>query len=85
MDNKEISYDPVIKINDYELEPSMVMTIRVALESFDQDLANRGLGVDDHAKAMTAGYRANIDALRNALYPHRRETYRHIAKKPKHE
>lgn len=56
--------EPRITINHTPLTEGEAMTIRVALESFAAELRAKGLGNDEHGRAMTHGYLANIDAIR---------------------
>lgn len=60
--------EPTITINGQTLTVGQAMTVRVALESFAMDLTKRGLGNDEHGKAMTHNYRANIDAIRALIF-----------------
>jgi len=48
--------EPRITINGTELTTSQAMTLRVALVSFLFDLAEDGLGKDEHGVNMTYAY-----------------------------
>lgn len=57
-----------VVINGVTLTESQSMTLRLALESFDDNLKNDGLDSDQHGVAMTAAYRERITEIRSALY-----------------
>jgi hypothetical protein len=65
-ENQMIEAD--ITISGETLTSGESMTFRVAIESFAQNLHNEGLGDDDHGKAITQGYLANIDSIRNKMF-----------------
>jgi hypothetical protein len=50
--------EPIITINGHLCTPGEAMTLRVALQSFLMDLAEKGLGDDEHGRKMTANYQA---------------------------
>ncbi len=60
--------EPLIQINGYTLSEGQAMTIRVALESFNIDLINDGLGDDSHGRKMTEIYQERINEIRAYLY-----------------
>jgi len=60
--------EPVIMINGQVCTPGEAMTIRVAIESFAQDLRENGLGEDETGKALTLGYLRSIDLLRLKIF-----------------
>lgn len=60
--------EPHVVINGVTLTEAQAMTLRVAIESFDQDLRTNGLGDDERGLAMTAAYVARISEIRLALY-----------------
>ncbi len=53
-----------IIINGTKLTAGQAMTVRVALESFYCELLERGLGDDETAKRIVAGYVVNIREIR---------------------
>jgi len=55
-------------INGQVCTPGEAMTIRVAIESFAQDLRENGLGEDETGKALTLGYLRSIDLLRLKIF-----------------
>ncbi len=57
-----------IEINGNLLSIGQSMTIRVALESFAQYLAENGLGNDNHGKRMVNSYAERICEIRQFLY-----------------
>lgn len=59
--------EPEIIINGIKVTDGMAMTIRVAIETFSVDLQD-GLGDDDHGRAITKGYQANIDKIRDLIF-----------------
>lgn len=66
----KIRTEPLITINGTELTDAQVMTLRVALLNFSADLCaeKHPLGDDDHGKAMTAGYKLQINEILKILY-----------------
>ena len=56
--------EPAMTINGVALTIAQAMTVRVALEAFAADLAERGLGDDAHGIAMTEGYLRAIRDIR---------------------
>lgn len=60
--------EPIITINGQACTPGEAMTLRVAIESFAQDLRENGLGEDETGKALTLGYLRNIDLLRLRIF-----------------
>lgn len=48
--------EATIVIDGVQLNTSQAMTVRVALNSFREDLAERGLGDDAHGIAMVKSY-----------------------------
>lgn len=60
--------EPTITINGQVCTPGEAMTLRVAIESFAQDLRENGLGEDETGKALTLGYLRNIDLLRLKVF-----------------
>jgi len=63
-----MSNEPQIIINGVPLRQGEAMTIRVALELFAMDLHATGLGDDEHGRAMTKGYLANIESIRALIF-----------------
>jgi hypothetical protein len=57
-----------MEIEGNVLTPGQSMTIRVAIESFAESLAEQGLGNDDHGKMMVKGYMDNIISIRKFMY-----------------
>ena len=47
------------------------MTVRCAIESFAFSLQEDGLGDDEHGRAMTKGYLANIEQIRKSMHKHK--------------
>jgi hypothetical protein len=60
--------EPQIIINGVPLRQGEAMTVRVALDSFAMHLRATGLGDDEHGKAMTKGYLANIESIRALIF-----------------
>jgi hypothetical protein len=59
-----------ITVNGIPLTMSQSMTVRVALATFALDLqSERGLGDDEHGKAMVNGYMSAIRAIHQMMYP----------------
>lgn len=59
--------EPTITINGRTLSEAQAMTVRVALNNFATQLAAKGLGKDEHGKAMTAGYLQHIAELQRLM------------------
>lgn len=59
--------EPNIVINGKTASPAMAMTIRVAIENFAMDLADTGLGDDEHGKTMTVLYLERISEIRKLM------------------
>ncbi|WP_434949799.1 hypothetical protein ACRWQL_00445 (plasmid) [Shewanella sp. HL-SH4] len=57
-----------IVINNQVLTEAQSATVRVALESFAQELQTDGLGSDEHGKTMTKLYLERISEIRKPLY-----------------
>jgi hypothetical protein len=60
--------EPVVVINGQPCTQGEAMALRVAIESFAQDLRDNGLGEDETGKALTLGYLRNIDLLRLKMF-----------------
>lgn len=60
--------EALITINGTTLTSAQSGTLRSALESFDADLADEGLGDDEHGIKMVEAYRARIAEIRLVLY-----------------
>lgn len=60
--------EPTIIINGQQLTDAQAMTVRVAIEHFAVDLAERGLGNDERAKAISKGYLDRIGEIRRAIF-----------------
>jgi len=59
--------EPIIIINGKATTEAQAMTIRCAIESFDNSLKD-GLGDDEHGISMVNGYRANIASIRKLIF-----------------
>lgn len=59
--------EPVMTINGTTLTAAQAMTVRVAIEAFASDLTE-GLGEDETGKAITAGYKARINEIRELIF-----------------
>lgn len=62
--------EPEITINGNKLTEAQAITIRVAVESFYSDLEDKGLGNDQHGKAMVSLYKERINEIRNIIFNH---------------
>lgn len=62
-----MSSEPLITIWGKELTIGQSMTIRVAIEVFNDSL-NKGLGEDNHGKEMVELYRKRINEIRNLMF-----------------
>lgn len=60
--------EATVIINGTRLTGGQSMTIRVALESFDSNLAHEGLGDDAHGQTMVRLYRKAVRDIRKSLY-----------------
>lgn len=60
--------EPIIIINGKALSEVEAMTVRCAIESFDNTLRVDGLGDDEHGASMVKNYRANIDSIRDKIF-----------------
>lgn len=67
--SKQGAKEPHVVINGVTLTEAQSMTLRVAIESFDQDLRSNGLGNDRLGVTMTAAYMDRVSEIRLALYP----------------
>jgi len=63
-----MSCEPLITIWGKELTIAQSITVRVALESFYQDLVKNGLGDHEMQKLMTENYLKRIQELRNLIF-----------------
>jgi len=60
--------EPDITINGITLKTNQAMTIRVAIENFDLDLRENGLGDDGNGKVICEGYRRCINEIRSLIF-----------------
>jgi hypothetical protein len=63
-----VAKEPVITVNGKSLTQGQAMTIRVALNSFAMDLAENGLGDDDHGKTMVKLYTQNASEILSIMH-----------------
>jgi hypothetical protein len=63
-----MSCEPLITVWGKELTIGQSMTIRVAIESFANDLMENGLGDDEMGKLMTKSYLEDIDEIRDLIF-----------------
>lgn len=66
MSKKTIEAD--ITIGHHGLSLAESMTVRVALNYFCEDIANNGLGDDEHGKLMTAAYKRNASSVLDKIH-----------------
>ena len=67
-ESKATQHEPIIVINGKATTKAQARTIRCAIESFDSDLIEEGLGDDEHGIAMVKLYRTNIEGIRNLIF-----------------
>jgi hypothetical protein len=60
--------EPIITINGTELNVAQAMTVRVALTSFQFDLAEKGLGNDEHGRLMTQSYQKHATDVQDLIH-----------------
>lgn len=59
--------EATVIINGHELTEGQSMTLRVAVNSFVEDLKINGLGDDEHGKAMTEAYRDRLVEIQRMI------------------
>lgn len=59
--------EPIVIINGKALTEAQAMTVRAAIENFDSDLKQNGLGEDAHGVEMTKLYRDRISEIRSLI------------------
>lgn len=57
-----------IIVNGRQLSEAESMTVRVALNSFSQEVNQGGLGDDEHGKKMVELYTANANSVLNTIH-----------------
>ena len=57
--------EPYITINGHDLTEGQAVTIRVAIETLASNLADIGLGSDEHGTVVAKNYLAKISEIRN--------------------
>lgn len=62
-----MSNEPAVIINGQTLTEAQAMTVRVALQSFANNLAEDGLGDDDHGEKMVELYLRNISDVNDII------------------
>lgn len=61
-------HEALITVDGVTLNHAQSMTVRVALASFNTDLAENGLGDDDHGKFMTKSYRERCVEVEELIF-----------------
>jgi hypothetical protein len=56
-----------VSIDGKELTGAQTMAIRIALDHFTSVLREKGLGLDEHGRAMTAAYLERLEEVRNMM------------------